>query len=261
MLCAKTLAALAALLLLCSPLPSCGDAPAAPPPVGGVSDSHGCVAGAGYLWCAKENKCERPWELAMRVNIDNTLETFKLYCDGKPVPKMKVDAHGCFVDKAQLWCEAEKRCVYGWELARSKGFPNTPTLIKEYCDTGVMPTPKPPTVGAKDSHGCIPSAGYQWCVAKGECVRPWELAASENFENTPSAFKAFCDATPAGTGPLIGGTADSHGCIASAGYMWCEKTAQCERPWMLAQSMNFPNTMDAFNQYCGNPAVPAGAAN
>jgi membrane-bound inhibitor of C-type lysozyme len=28
--------------------------------------------------------------------------------------------------------------------------------------------------GDRDSHGCIPSAGYQWCPARQECVRPWE---------------------------------------------------------------------------------------
>jgi hypothetical protein len=25
-----------------------------------------------------------------------------------------------------------------------------------------------------DSHGCKPSAGYVWCPAMNECVRPWE---------------------------------------------------------------------------------------
>ena len=26
----------------------------------------------------------------------------------------------------------------------------------------------------RDIHGCIPSAGYEWNVEKGKCVRPWE---------------------------------------------------------------------------------------
>jgi hypothetical protein len=28
--------------------------------------------------------------------------------------------------------------------------------------------------GDKDSHGCIPSAGYTWCEAKQKCLRSWE---------------------------------------------------------------------------------------
>ena len=31
----------------------------------------------------------------------------------------------------------------------------------------------------KDSHGCIPSAGYQWCGKENKCVRSWELAQEE----------------------------------------------------------------------------------
>jgi|GEM_PF-3310869 len=28
--------------------------------------------------------------------------------------------------------------------------------------------------GDKDSHGCIPSAGYTWCEEKQKCLRIWE---------------------------------------------------------------------------------------
>jgi hypothetical protein len=27
----------------------------------------------------------------------------------------------------------------------------------------------------KDRHGCMPSAGYQWCSKENKCVRSWEL--------------------------------------------------------------------------------------
>ncbi|CZF83103.1 serine protease [Grimontia sp. AD028] len=48
-------------------------------------------------------------------------------------------------------------------------------------------------VGAdRDSHGCIPSAGYQWCAHTNRCERPWELAEVEGFDNTPELFEAFC---------------------------------------------------------------------
>lgn len=28
--------------------------------------------------------------------------------------------------------------------------------------------------GDKDEHGCIGSAGYQWCSETDKCQRPWE---------------------------------------------------------------------------------------
>ncbi len=28
--------------------------------------------------------------------------------------------------------------------------------------------------GDRDSHGCIPSAGYLWCESKQKCLRAWE---------------------------------------------------------------------------------------
>ena len=31
--------------------------------------------------------------------------------------------------------------------------------------------------------------------------------------------------------PLLGGDRDEHGCIPSAGYIWCEELQKCIRPW------------------------------
>lgn len=31
--------------------------------------------------------------------------------------------------------------------------------------------------------------------------------------------------------PLLGGDRDEHGCIPSAGYIWCEELQECIRPW------------------------------
>ena len=51
----------------------------------------------------------------------------------------------------------------------------------------------PDIVGAdKDSHGCIGSAGYQWCEREEKCVRPWELARAQGFESTPESFRRYC---------------------------------------------------------------------
>ena len=45
----------------------------------------------------------------------------------------------------------------------------------------------------RDEHGCIPSAGYQWCERTKQCERPWELAKERGFENTREQFEAYCE--------------------------------------------------------------------
>nr|WP_057926445.1 hypothetical protein [Burkholderia ambifaria] len=52
--------------------------------------------------------------------------------------------------------------------------------------------------------------------------------------------------------PVVGGDRDTHGCIGSAGYTWCEQTQQCERPWELAKQKGFANSAQAFEQFCRN---------
>ncbi|KWB46874.1 hypothetical protein [Burkholderia ubonensis] len=52
--------------------------------------------------------------------------------------------------------------------------------------------------------------------------------------------------------PIVGGDRDAHGCIGSAGYAWCERTRQCERPWELAKQKGFANSAEGFAQFCGS---------
>jgi hypothetical protein len=69
------------------------------------------------------------------------------------------------------------------------------------------------TPGAgRDANGCIPSAGYSWCPALNQCIRPWETA---------------CPSSPA-----PGSDRDANGCITSAGYSWCPALNQCIQPWL-----------------------------
>ena len=49
---------------------------------------------------------------------------------------------------------------------------------------------------------------------------------------------------------MTGSDRDEHGCIGSAGYQWCERTNQCERPWELAEKAGFENTPEQFEDYC-----------
>lgn len=68
---------------------------------------------------------------------------------------------------------------------------NNDVTVFKYDEAGA----KPETLvgGDRDEHGCIGSAGYQWCEKKVECLRPWELEIESGV--TPAeAFEAHCKA-------------------------------------------------------------------
>ena len=48
--------------------------------VGADKDEHGCIASAGYSWCAGTGQCERPWELAEQESFENTGAAFDEFC-------------------------------------------------------------------------------------------------------------------------------------------------------------------------------------
>ncbi len=56
--------------------------PDAPPQraIGGDRDANGCLPAAGYSWCARENRCVRPWELAEEKKFANDADAFAAYC-------------------------------------------------------------------------------------------------------------------------------------------------------------------------------------
>jgi hypothetical protein len=47
-----------------------------------------------------------------------------------------------------------------------------------------------------------------------------------------------------------GSDRDEYGCIGSAGYSWCKRTNQCERPWKIAEQNGFENSSEGFQEYC-----------
>ncbi len=48
--------------------------------LGSDRDGHGCIGSAGYSWCAREQRCARPWELAQARGFPVTDEAFRAYC-------------------------------------------------------------------------------------------------------------------------------------------------------------------------------------
>ena len=61
---------------------------------------------------------------------------------------------------------------------------------------------------------------------------------------------SFSNAVTSDDDNLLGSDRDIHGCIGSAGYSWCDRSNQCERPWELAESEGFENTSEQFDAYC-----------
>ncbi|MGE6332847.1 hypothetical protein [Stenotrophomonas sp. NPDC077659] len=75
----------------CTP-PHAAPARSAAPPapvVGGDRDAHGCIGSAGYQWCQRSERCERPWELAQAQGIAHTAEAIDAWCALPPTPARK----------------------------------------------------------------------------------------------------------------------------------------------------------------------------
>jgi len=179
----------------------------APPRVGGDRDAHGCIPSAGYLWCERTKKCERPLELAKQQGYPPSNDAFGKFCSAPPAPAPRPappkvggdrDAHGCIPSAGYLWCERTKKCERPLELAKQQGYQPSSDAFGKFCSAPPAPAPRPapptpPRVGGdRDAHGCIPSAGYQWCARTKKCERPWELEKQQGLKPAPDAVAKFC---------------------------------------------------------------------
>ena len=52
---------------------------------------------------------------------------------------------------------------------------------------------------------------------------------------------------------LPGADRDEHGCIGSAGYLWCAQLASCVRPWEVAEQEGIQNDAEHFENFCAAP--------
>jgi hypothetical protein len=59
--------------------PACESPPLRPMP-GADRDAHGCKPSASYRWCARTQRCVRPWELAREHGFDT--RRFDAFCSG-----------------------------------------------------------------------------------------------------------------------------------------------------------------------------------
>ncbi len=75
-----------------------------------------------------------------------------------------------------------------------------------------------------------------------DCIQELTHLFRQNFNLSSS--------TESATPVITGADRDNHGCIGSAGYIWCEHTQDCERPWELAKKQRFELSMDNFHSFC-----------
>ncbi|WP_175866965.1 hypothetical protein [Burkholderia contaminans] len=99
----------------------------------------------------------------------------------------------------------------------------------------------------------LPSASLAAAIA---CALALSACAAQSTAPAAASAPAEAAAPPASPAspapPMLGSDRDSHGCIPSAGYSWCEQTQQCERPWELAKQKGFANSALAYEQFCRN---------
>lgn len=50
------------------------------------------------------------------------------------------DAHGCLSPAGYAWCARVQQCVRPWELAKEKGFDNSPGGYDAWCNAKDVPT-------------------------------------------------------------------------------------------------------------------------
>ncbi|MDP3856242.1 MAG: hypothetical protein Q8Q73_00625 [Stagnimonas sp.] len=63
--------------------------PEMPPPAamtGADRDAHGCIGSAGYSWCERSQRCERPWELAAQQGFTLSPQAVDEFCRRPAAP-------------------------------------------------------------------------------------------------------------------------------------------------------------------------------
>jgi len=114
---------------------------------------------------------------------------YALYSGNSEIKKQnygdKIEALPEYVSTENFYITISKKSPYAKYLAqvnelieKYKADGTIDALVKKYQEDNT-----PPLVGGdRDEHGCIGSAGYQWCEVKNKCLRIWEEACYERAE-------------------------------------------------------------------------------
>jgi len=122
---------------------------------------------------------------------------------GSGLEKSCTEAHGNWLEEYQEcenagkdWCDTHKGKFEECTSA-CRHDPNAELCTMQcvpVCGFGVASKPEtkavPPLLGGdRDEHGCIGSAGYQWCEAKSKCLRIWEEPCEGNAGGSDCALE------------------------------------------------------------------------
>jgi len=308
-----------------------GEGPSGQMP-GSDSDSHGCIGSAGYTWCEAKGKCIRTWEEECTAQLRIYTEEFPPFnyasengsVSGRSTEILReilLRTNQSAQIQLTNWSEAYSAALAGpntmlYSMAKNAQREN---LFKWVGSIGIWDY----TFYAKSDYGKTIKSLKDAKNASGICVvkkdAREQLLLSNNFTNIESVendrtcasgvksgsyelwlastmsfpwmvynaglaksdftkvftvqsadlYFAFSKDVPDSTiqlwqskldeiksegmfdrisagyfgmGPL-GGDRDSHGCISSAGYVWCEERQECIRPWETQCTSTTPDML------------------
>lgn len=162
-------------------------------PIGGQTDSHGCLIGAGYSYCPSTGQCQRMWETycaeyadAYRGNESSGQCGVNETCaqNASQIVGGQTDSHGCVLDGGYQWCPSTGKCQRMWE-----------TYCAEYADSyrgnetsSVCSVDKPCTANnlTLNNETCTAARGH-WNECGSKC-------AIDNQGKTGIVCAQVCDA-------------------------------------------------------------------
>eukprot|EP00750_Incisomonas_marina_P022169 INCI4896.1.p1 GENE.INCI4896.1~~INCI4896.1.p1 ORF type:complete len:319 (+),score=40.55 INCI4896.1:133-1089(+) len=147
-------------------------------------------------------------------------------------------APACIQERVDAWMLQWLKGVQ--KAAAAGGRPslliNTATMADTLgSEPDVLDNNNPALLGdATDDFGCLTSAGYTWCHSSQACTPVWEECLDMIVVEIDDSILSST-ATPVperrSTEELFGDNEDEHGCLTSAGYVWCDNLNACSRVW------------------------------
>ena len=174
----------------------------------GKTYSNACTAGCAKVAIASQGECKP----AEKFCIDSTTKAKLGETEALTLAKTGECAQGKTVG-TPMCNEITGTWWFDLDITKEGCSPacvvdvNTKAVEINWRCTGLLPD-EPLVGGDKDEHGCIGSAGYEWCEGKQKCIRPWEEQCFSGITTTNSAQE----------------------CIKTPGKSWCDKEQKCIDP-------------------------------
>merc|ERR1719453_1301997 len=93
--------------------------------------------------------------------------------------------------------ECDPTAICGQAVTCVNGQQYPTTCGPDNCDKPTGSCDERPLLGGtRDENGCLGSAGYSWCEARGECIRHWEMECQteeQEVEETEQSTQEMVD--------------------------------------------------------------------